>query len=163
MSTCPWVPHYWEVIYILLSNLHKIGAKRAWLGFQATLLLHAAMPSLYFIIYEGGGARQTLRISRKMESLLHTDMEISALWGKWAKGLHVIWPRHPLLWQEFILYDCDLWHENTASVGVVMIHDGTYTWTLRSSDSSPRATWETRLTTLHSRKPQVPIPKQCLP
>lgn len=41
------------------SNLHKIGAKRSWLGFQTPLFLLAAMATTIYHHLRGGRARQT--------------------------------------------------------------------------------------------------------
>lgn len=67
------------------ANLHKIGAKRSWLGFQAPLFL---LPRCYGHHYLSPFTRMVeqdrppIRISIKMESLPHTDMKIRVLRGK---------------------------------------------------------------------------------
>lgn len=86
-------------------NLHKIGAKSL-AGFPGHTLSPCCYGhhhlSLFTRVVEQD--RPPVRISIKIESLPHTAMKISVLWGKWVKELQdVIWLLHPLLWQEFIL------------------------------------------------------------
>lgn len=140
MSTCPWVLYDCGLICMLFSKFASSWSQESLAGFPGHTRFPRRCGHHYLSPFTRVGEqdRPPVRISIKMESLPHTDMKSSVLWGKRGKELRdVIWRLHPLLWQEFILYNADLWHENTASVGVVMIHDCTHTWTPRSSDSWP--------------------------
>lgn len=142
MSTCPWVLYDCELICMLFSKFASSWSQESLAGFPGHTRFPRCCGHHYLSPFTRVGEQDRppvrISISIKMESLPLTDMKSSVLWGKRGKELRdVIWRLHPLLWQEFILYNADLWHENTASVGVVMIHDCTHTWTPQSSDSWP--------------------------
>lgn len=60
------------------------------------------------------------------ESLRHTDWG-HVLWGKQRRYGEMQSGCRILCYDKSLFYKTDLWHENTASVEAVMIHDHTHT------------------------------------